>query len=1091
MRALALHARRLAGTPELDALLAELSGPVPYRRRVALHMAMAARDLGHVADVLAGPDMDLRKAALRAVRTLPVPDDAVARALDDAPTDLRRSVYRTLLYARRTALADRLLPDVRARHGDRDAAMLLPACSTGTVTRLLPELAHAVTMWRALAARRPDAFLDHVERELDTGNRWRVLRRQNAGFVPAARARSHRAVDLLVRTGPSYRSGALSVKVVNAFHGADPAGFASWVERPEAEALSAAISPRLCPDEVVARRLMGWSHGGAALLADLPPHRRDAVFRLAAEKQGGSVGTWAVMPLLPWLSPETAAREARRLLEWHASVWHSSRTRLDDPDIPLRLTSYLPHDEAVDALVEASTGGDPRRRGLARTLLLANAARTGDPVVVAEHLATIVRRVRNEPDPVRAELFAAVTALSPRVLSDACAEPLRLLTKAVVEARDTSTDTMRAVRRLAVRVLRHRTDPALTAWATGALADLLGRFGADALRPAPAPEQPRWRRRRWGRRVPRPDDHRLDRAVPPGGEAALLEAFAPHLQAARERGDHEVFVAVAASFRRRPTGLDDDLRRAVLHAPENIGAVAARFLLARDPERAAGLLAEDPATIALPGVWRVVTDRRTDLLTFDRDPHNRFRPWIPDLRNTRPGRWTPEQVRAARNSLDRAACDEAFDVADRLRAVASLGRLPGHFPVLRMWVRESEGAMAETALDAAANHPDALPLLFEMARGPASAVAVAGLARCAGRVRPSVLGPALTAALTSPDVKVTVRKQAARLLERHRPPGALDALLATWRAPDLHRDVRVAVAVALRHFPDGPHALEALAEAPRAHASEEMLRTLFQAAPSEYAPDARPAMATLIRACLNAADLPGVRFRGRKAFAAWARWYPGGHAATLAAAADPDDPSGDTEAMVLAALVEVGAVRDEALDVLARLAPEGLMRHRVRHLVSGLRNLLVRSAGEDGTEPLLRRAVDTLARHPLQLGTAASLHIALINADRETETDLTGELTALADLLRDRPVQADRAYGELILGGHYSGGAVSRDVLPAVDALIERGHTAAHLLALRLVRRGGVDAGWPDEWQDALARLCDSPHGDVAEPAWNMVTEEG
>ncbi|MBE1536043.1 hypothetical protein [Actinomadura algeriensis] len=82
-------------------------------------------------------------------------DDAAAAVLDDAPADLRRAFYRTLRHTGRAALADRLLPDVRARWGDREAAAPLPACSGAEVARWLPDLEHAVTAWRALAERVP------------------------------------------------------------------------------------------------------------------------------------------------------------------------------------------------------------------------------------------------------------------------------------------------------------------------------------------------------------------------------------------------------------------------------------------------------------------------------------------------------------------------------------------------------------------------------------------------------------------------------------------------------------------------------------------------------------------------------------------------------------------------------------------------------------------------------------------------------------------------------------------------------------------------------------------------------------------------
>jgi hypothetical protein len=104
MRELALYARRFGGTPEFARVLAQLSARGPYERRTALHLAMAARDLPFVEDALAGPDLSLRRAALRAVRTLPVSDEAAAAVLVDASVELRLAPYRTLIHGRREAL---------------------------------------------------------------------------------------------------------------------------------------------------------------------------------------------------------------------------------------------------------------------------------------------------------------------------------------------------------------------------------------------------------------------------------------------------------------------------------------------------------------------------------------------------------------------------------------------------------------------------------------------------------------------------------------------------------------------------------------------------------------------------------------------------------------------------------------------------------------------------------------------------------------------------------------------------------------------------------------------------------------------------
>ncbi|MGW2309290.1 HEAT repeat domain-containing protein [Actinomadura luteofluorescens] len=234
-------------------------------------------------------------------------------------------------------------------------------------------------------------------------------------------------------------------------------------------------------------------------------------------------------------------------------------------------------------------------------------------------------------------------------------------------------------------------------------------------------------------------------------------------------------------------------------------------------------------------------------------------------------------------------------VGARITAVASLGRLPGGLDDLAARADGDEPGLAEAALEAmaASDRPaETLAVLLRHARGRRSAVAVAALARVAASVPPSGLGPVLAEALTGPDGTVAVRKQAARLIERVRVPGAAEALLRAWDDPRLHRDVRVAVAAALRRMPEDPRALAALDAAAGPYSSEPLLRTHLQARPAEYAPAHRPAYAALVRRLGAAADGPGVRFRASKAFASWVRWYTGGHEAVLAAVADPADPAG-------------------------------------------------------------------------------------------------------------------------------------------------------------------------------------------------------
>ncbi|WP_163570274.1 HEAT repeat domain-containing protein [Fodinicola feengrottensis] len=103
--------------------------------------------------------------------------------------------------------------------------------------------------------------------------------------------------------------------------------------------------------------------------------------------------------------------------------------------------------------------------------------------------------------------------------------------------------------------------------------------------------------------------------------------------------------------------------------------------------------------------------------------------------------------------------------------------------------------------------------------GDQAAVAGPVLGRLARWVPPESLSTLLADLLQSAP-KVTARKEAARLIARHRGPDALATLTEAWQRRNQHRDVKTAIAVALIAFLDDGRAwqvLEAsLAESPDA-----------------------------------------------------------------------------------------------------------------------------------------------------------------------------------------------------------------------------------------------------------------------------------
>ncbi len=551
MRALALHARDHAGTPHLTGILRQLE--TAGHGRLAVHMAAAAHDTGTLALHLAGPDPELRRAALRALREPSLPDEAVPPVLDDAPTGLRRALYRTLYHARRTSLADSLLSRVRAEYGDAEAAALLPACSPERVAEDLPGLRHAVRSWRRLARRHPDVLLALLRETHPRGGwtfeRFTDLRRALQALDPV---RPAELAALLGELGEKRRYLALLAPHTHRLLHRD------GDERHYSTRYPA--GPNGTRD---IRGLLRYARHAPAqvlpVLRAMPlPVRTAHLDRIA--RRGDGRGALLLLPYLDLLPRDRAEAEARRALA-EITAFQSRSARYGDPDQDLDAIAHLPYGEATGPLEEAASAGDPdrRARGLAR--LVEATARTGDPDLLARVLTERAERSRAERDPVRRSLLCALSRVAPALLARAPLPALHRVLTDTLGSRDTSADTRRALRDLAAALLRHpltRQEAEATDWALEAYTGLVARFGARGLgeRGRPRSRPPWWSAP--GRRASRIDlDPALDQVLPRGLERELYRRLAPALDDARARGDFGPAVALARELGRRVHGVPE------------------------------------------------------------------------------------------------------------------------------------------------------------------------------------------------------------------------------------------------------------------------------------------------------------------------------------------------------------------------------------------------------------------------------------------------------------------------------------------------------------------------------------------------------
>ncbi|CAL9336089.1 hypothetical protein SUDANB67_05412 [Nocardiopsis dassonvillei] len=966
MRALALHARDHAGTPHLTGILRQLE--TAGHGRLAVHMAAAARDTDTLALHLAGPDPELRRAALRALRESSLPDEAVPPVLDDAPTGLRRALYRALYHARRTSLADSLLSRVRAEYGDAEAAALLPACSPERVAEDLPGLRHAVRSWRRLARRHPDALLDLLRETHSRGGwtfeRFTDLRRVLQALDPV---RPAELATLLGELGEKRRNLTLLAPRTHRLLHRDGDQRHYSTRYPAGPGGTRDI-----------RGLLRYARHTPAqvlpVLRAMPlPVRTAHLDRIA--RRGDGRGALLLLPYLDLLPRDRAEAEARRALA-ETTAFQSRSTRYGDPDQDLDAIAHLPYGEAAGPLEEAASAGDPARRARGLARLVEVTARTGDPDLLARVLAERAERSRAERDPVRRSLLCALSRVAPALLARASLPALHRVLADTLGSRDTSADTRRALRDLAAALLRHpltRQDAEAVDWALEAYAGLVARFGARGLgeRGRPRSRPPWWSAP--GRRAARIDlDPALDQVLPRGLERELYRRLAPALDDARARGDLGPAVALARELGRRVHGvpeLREHLAAALGHdasatgstdttdpsgiggavVPTGTGSItgpsslrytgvpttaeaaatareAARLYLTGPGARAdaRALFDADPSTARVPRVWSLLVRHaepsalRTAFDAGGQGPAPDAGAWVPDLDRRTVRDW-PETLRArAADHLAGIAADPSQAINDRERALRGLGALPGAADRLAPYLDGPDTVLREAALSALGRCDElerALGLVLAHAHGPWSRAAGPAMSRCATGVAPSRLGPALCRVLDGP-AKVTVRKTAARLLEHHRPPGGIEHLarvLDTGDGP--HRDVRAAVAGALMRALDHPAALPALTRDAPGFTPVEIQFAVLRVSPLTCPPSRRKG-AALVVASLPEPSRDHWRFPGWTS--RWAPWTDHDPDALAEAVCDMDR-DGERAVRAFEQLLLDGRGTDRISGMLARL----------------------------------------------------------------------------------------------------------------------------------------------------------------------------
>ncbi|WP_051745274.1 hypothetical protein [Streptomyces yerevanensis] len=574
--------------------------------------------------------------------------------------------------------------------------------------------------------------------------------------------------------------------------------------------------------------------------------------------------------------------------------------------------------------------------------------------------------------------------------------------------------------------------------------------------------------------------------------------------------------ALTRAVGRRAAGmpeLQEFLWQAIRYGADTNAPEAVRLWLgppATRSERAARILALEPSAGELEPVQAIVTRCRTDLLDpllADTPPYGRFltkgSPWSVWVdRNIR--RWVPRQQQAVARQLAALAEDDGLWQGLRAEAIEQSALVPGiGADLVRRWTASEDVVLAEAALAALArtDRPaEALPELLAHADSEHARVAVYAATQASRYAASSLLAEQLRAMLLGPDVKVTSRKEAARLAAVRIPvPRAAQLLTEAYARPGTHRDVRAAcVAFA------GPLLAEEavwglLGDAAGA---EPVLRTaVLRVSPLDLSEPHRERYARLVRDVCDTDD-PETATVAFDVLARWAPWSPDAptvladatanlaervswHAAAngLVTAAAGSERGGEGLLRALRALAESEGA-PPAVEALhdAEERRDRPARRRIERLV--LRLSLDGRTAPRPIRPAALAASELLAGYDDFVPQATEIAAFHLDLDADLE-----RLDRLAALTESRPALAARMaqeVGDRLRHQVHEGDPEA--LLHVARRLTAHGGHAQGLLAVALTGALGSRTAWPAPWREHLRLLRRHALPDVRDAALAVVT---